>query len=427
MRRIVIAVAVLGFLPLFALFSSGSGEDQAPQAEAAITFWTMSLSPAFDDYINGVIAKFEASNPGVTVEWVDVPWGDMETRILAAAAGGTLPDVANLNLPFSQRLAENGVLINMDAAAAAARDEYFDGAWLASSFDDREVFALPWYITTNMIYYNAELFEAAGLSPDDPPSDFEQLREYARAIHTATGAYGYMTFFTGQFIMEELERMGIRLFSADFTRARFDQPAVHEAVVYYRSMLEEGLIPRETLISSAGTGEAIQLYSNGELAMFLGGTSHARMIRENSEQVYAATRVAPQIIGRGGKRNIAVMNVAVPESSPYAAEAVDFALFITNNENQVEFARAAGAIVPSTKDALDDPFFSESDGTAATDARIMSAREVAQGTVIFPPIQNWPEVRDVFINAFQRAVAGDGASTDLLVEAERRANELLSR
>ncbi|MCG8480726.1 MAG: sugar ABC transporter substrate-binding protein, partial [Spirochaetales bacterium] len=406
MRRIITAVAVLALLTVSPLFSSGSDEDSA--RDAGITFWTMSLSPAFDDYINGVIADFESVNPGVTVEWVDVPWGDMETRVLTAAASGTLPDVANLNLPFSQRLAENGVLVNMDEAASAARDDYFDGTWLASSYNG-EVFALPWYITTNMIYYNAELFEAAGLSPDAPPSDFDELREYARAVREATGAYGYMTFFNDQFIMEELERMGIRLFNEDFTRARFNEAAVYEAVEYYRSMLEEGLIPRETLISRSGTGEAIQLYSAGELAMFFGGTSHARMIRENSQEVYAATRVAPQIIGSGGKRNIAVMNIAVPESSPHVEAAVDFAMFITNNENQVAFARAAGAIVPSTRGALDDPFFSESDGTAATDARIMSAREVAEGTVIFPPIQNWPEVRDAFINAFQRSVAGDGA------------------
>ena len=415
----VLLLSVAAVLPL----SAGGGNEEAT-GDQEITFWTMSLSPRFDPYINSVIQQFEADTPGVTVNWVDVPWGDMETRVLTAAASDSLPDVINLNLPFSQQLAQNDLLVNMAVAAADVRDDYFDGTWAASTYGD-VVFALPWYITTNMIFYNRALFEAAGLDPDTPPETFDQLLQYARRIRSATGAYGYMTFFNDQFIMEELERKGVRLFNADFTEARFASADVLEAVEFYRTMLDEGLIPAETLTSQSGTGEAIQLFSAGELAMFFGGTSHARMIQENSQEVYANTAVGPQIIGSGGRRNIAVMNVAVPEASGAREAAIAFATFLTNNENQVVFAEDAGAIVPSTRGALDEPFFSQSDGTAATAARIMSAQEVAQGTVIFPPIQNWPEVRDAFITAFARAVAGDGDPADLLTEAQTTANGLL--
>ncbi len=424
---LIAAIAVVGAFATGTQEGTGSGTsaEQSGSEQQEITFWTMSLSPAFDDYINGVIDDFESQNPNVSVKWVDVPWGDMETKILTAAASDSMPDVVNLNLPFSQKLAQNDLLVDMEQAAADAKSQYFEGTWNASTYGD-VVFGVPWYITTNMIYYNEALFEEAGIDPDDPPDNFEELREYARAIKGETGAYGYMTFFNDQFIMEELERMGIRLFNSDFTKARFNTQAVRDAVAYYRSMLEEGLIPSQTLTSKSGTGEAIQLYSSGELAMFFGGTSHARMIRENSEAVYENTGVGPQIVGNDGKRNIAVMNIAVPKSTSAQDAAIDFATFITNNENQVAFAEEAGSIVPSTRKALDDPFFSESDGTASTEARIMSAQEVADGSVIFPPIQNWPEIRDAFINAFQRAVAGEGEPAELLARAEREANELLS-
>lgn len=429
MKRLVVLLmmTIIALAPVFAAGQQEGGEAAAEQTmeEQEITFWTMSLAPAFNDYLNGVITEFEAQNPNVTVEWVDVPWGDMETKILTAAASDTMPDVANLNLPFSQTLAQNGRLVDMSQEAADVRDRYFAGPWEASSYGDT-IFGLPWYITTNMIYYNRAIFEEAGLNPDDPPDNFDELYEYARAIKESTGAYGYMTFFNDQFIMEELERMGMRLFNEDFTEANFNTQAVRDAAAYYQRMLDEGLIPRQTLTSQSGTGEAIQLFSAGELAMFFGGTSHARMIQENSEEVYSNTGVAPQITGQGGKRNIAVMNVTVPESSDHKDAAVEFAKFLTNNENQVEFAREAGAIVPSTEASLEDSFFSEPDGTPATAARIMSAQEVASGSVIFPPIQNWPEIRDAFINAFQRSVAGEGNPQDLLAEAEATANELLN-
>lgn len=403
----------------------GSGEATASQEEPAeITFWTMSLAPRFNDYLNGVISEFETANPNVTVNWVDVPWGDMETKILTAAASDTLPDVANLNLPFSQKLAQNNLLVDMSEAASDVKGRFFEGTWNASSYGDT-IFALPWYITSNMVYYNKALFEEAGLDPDGSPESFEELYQYAREIKANTGAYGYMTFFNDQFIMEELERMGIRLFNDDFSEANFNTSEVRQAAEYYATMLEEGLIPSETLTSKSGTGEAIQLYSSGELAMFFGGTSHARMIEENSEEVYENTGVGPQIRGTGGKSNIAVMNIVVPESTEHPEAALAFAKFLTNNENQVVFAKDAGSIVPSTKAALEDDFFSKSDGEPSTAARIMSAREVSQGSVIFPPIKNWPEIRDAFINAFAQAVAGEGDASQLLQNAEATANSLL--
>ncbi len=422
MKKILI---MLSLLALVSSVSFAAGRPEATDARQEITFWTMSLSPAFDDYLNGVIASFEQANPNVSVNWVDVPWGDTETRVLTAAASGTLPDVINLNLPFSQRLAQNNLLVDMNDAASDVRGDFFEGTWDASTYEGT-VFGLPWYITSNMIFYNRSLFEQAGLDPDSPPTSFDELLSAARAIRENTGSYGYMTFFQDQFIMEELERMGIRLFNEDFTQAQFNTPAVREAAAFYGTMLSENLIPSETITARSGTGEAIQLFSAGELAMFLGGTTHARMIRENSQTIYDNMGVGPQIRGEDGKSNIAVMNIVVPTTSDHREASLAFAKYLTNNDNQVEFARQAGTIVPSTRAALDDPFFSESDGTASADARIMSAVEVSQGSVIFPPIQNWPDIRDAFLEAFARAVIGDADPETVLQNAEDIANGLLN-
>ncbi len=424
MKKILTLVVAISILVTTGLFAQGSNETTSNQKKT-VTFWTMSLSPSFDDYLNGVIEEFETQNTNVEINWIDVPWGDTETRVLTAATSNTLPDVINLNLPFSQKLAQNDLLVNMNEKASDVKDDYFEGCWEASTYNGK-VFALPWYITSNMVYYNKALFEQAGLDPNTYPTTFDELYSYAKQIHDKTGAYGYMTFFQDQFIMEELERMGIRLFNENFSKAQFNTPQVIAAANYYKKMLDEKLIPSETITSKSGTGEAIQLYSTGELAMFFGGTSHARMIKDNSQEIYNETGVAPQIIGENGKSNIAVMNIVVPKSSKVLDEALAFSKFLTNNTNQVKFAKAAGAIVPSTKDSLKDDFFSVSDNTAATEARIMSAKEVSRGTMIFPPMQNWTEIRDAFIEAFAKAATGNGDASQLLQAAQDKANSFLS-
>src|SRR5690554_711761 len=112
MSRKLATMLAVGLVLVFAV----AGIAQA--ADKEITFWTLQLSPDFDDYINGVIADFEAQNPGVKVIWQDIPFDVAEQRTLTAAASNRLPDVMNLNTDYLKKLAALGVLVNMDEAAA---------------------------------------------------------------------------------------------------------------------------------------------------------------------------------------------------------------------------------------------------------------------------------------------------------------------
>ncbi len=418
------ALAISVVLLLSASFVFAGGAQEEPEGPEEITFWTIQLSPTFDDYIENLIADFEDMHGDVTVDWVDVPFGDIETRITTAAASGDMPDVVNLNPEFAQQLAEFGVLVDMNEHAADVKDDFYPGTWEASELDG-VAFGLPWYITASVMFYNQELFEEAGV-PVESPRTFEEAIEVARTVHEETGAYGYMTILSEQFIMEELEKMGIRLFNEDYTEARFASDEVLEMVDVYAELIEDGVMPRDAL--TEGTGEAIQLYSAGELAMFQGGTTHARMIEDNSEAVYNVTGVGPQPLSEGGKSNIAVMNIGVAEDSAHRETALEFAEFVTNLENQLAFAEEAGTVIPPNRGATDDPFF-QADGTddANTLARVESAGQIPEGEVIFRPLSNWAEIRDTFIEAFGQAVAGDGDPEELLQLAEETANRHLGQ
>ena len=68
-----------------------------------LDFWTMQLSPKFDAYFEQVIDQFEKDNPDIKVKWTDVPWAAMQSKILAAVAAKTAPDVVNLNPDFASQ------------------------------------------------------------------------------------------------------------------------------------------------------------------------------------------------------------------------------------------------------------------------------------------------------------------------------------
>ena len=65
------------------------------EAGATIKFWTFYLSPTFDGYIKDTIARFEATYPGVKVDWEDHQ-ATFQDDLNNAFAAGNAPDVINL-------------------------------------------------------------------------------------------------------------------------------------------------------------------------------------------------------------------------------------------------------------------------------------------------------------------------------------------
>ena len=60
-----------------------------------------------------MIANYEKENPDVEVNWTDIPYADMQSKLVAAVAGGTAPDVVNLNTQFALTLAGKGALVDL--------------------------------------------------------------------------------------------------------------------------------------------------------------------------------------------------------------------------------------------------------------------------------------------------------------------------
>ena len=85
-----------GLVALVLAALAGCGPDKRdPQT---IEFWTLQLSPTFDDYINGLVRSYEAAHPGVTVRWVDVPYEGITQKFLNAIAAGQAPAATTLRI-----------------------------------------------------------------------------------------------------------------------------------------------------------------------------------------------------------------------------------------------------------------------------------------------------------------------------------------
>lgn len=393
--------------------------------DVTVEFWTMQLKPTFTDYINGVIEDFEAENPGVEIKWVDVPWSDMEKKLLSSAAAGNAPDVANLNVPFSMQIAELGGLVDMDKNLSEdVKDRYFESVWSSNTYQG-QTHAIPWYLSTSITMYNAQIFEEAGLDPDNPPEKYSQLLEVGRQIKEETGKYLMLPPIaeTGRYL-EYMVRQGIPLLNEDRTEAAFNTEESVDFLEMWVEMFEEGIIPRETI--TEGHNAAVDLYQSNQAAILLTGPQFLDRVQENAPGIYENTRVAPEITGEAGKVGVAVMNIAVLKDTEHQEESIEFAKFITNDKNQLDFAKIV-TILPSTKEAAADPFFTDVDPDSKKDmAKKVSAEQLNRAENLIPPMSNQNDLNEVINQMVQNALLGEKTAAEAIADAEAEWNEILA-
>lgn len=399
---------------------SASSNESASEGEnelsGEITFWTLQLSPDFDDYINGVIASFEEKHPNVKVNWQDIPFDQAEQRMLTAAAGGTLADVMNVNTDYLKKLAALGAVVNMDEAAADVKDDFFPGIWSAGELDG-VVYAIPWYVSSGGLLYNPELLEKAGYT--EPPKTYDEAWEMSRKIKEATGAYGQTL---GDFHLY-LPREGIPLVSEDLTKAAFNTPEALELLTRLKGYYDEGLVPDEILLGQAKMNE---WYAEEKVAWWSTGPQLYRQVRDIAPEVYEKSDAAPSLVGKADVIHASIMNIAVAESSKNKDAAIAFAKHVTNAENQLAFSKIV-AIMPSVIEATKDPFFQEGKDSddPSEKGKYYSAQQLTKAVNLFPPVEEISKIHQVINDEFKRVLLENKDPQQALDDAEAQVNELL--
>ena len=391
-----------------------------------IEFWTMQLQPKFTDYFNPLITRFEAENPGVKVRWVDIPWAAMENKILTAVSAKTAPDVVNLNPGFASQLASRNAWLELDnRVPESVRQQYLPNIWKDSTLNGKS-FGIPWYLTSRVTIYNKELLQKAGIS--QPPATYTELAQVAKQIKDKTGKYAFFVTVvpedSGE-VLESFVQMGVDLVDAQ-GKAAFNTPKGKAAFQYWVDFYQQGLMPKEAL--TQGHRRAIELYQQGETALLSSGAEFMDTIAKNAPSIAKASATAPQMTGETGKKNVAVMNIVIPRDTDNPDAALKFALFVTNSENQLAFAKAAN-VLPSTLEALQQYRRSLTrDGKAlpVEQARDISASQMEQAQVLIPTMKNLNKLQKAIYENLQAAMLGEKTVDQAVADAAQQWDSSLS-
>lgn len=355
-----------------------------------VVFWTLQMSD-FAPYINGVIKEFETQNPQIKIKWVDVPFSEGEKRTLASVLSDNPPDLVNLNPDFSATLAQKGALYEIPKSKTL---QYNPSIMDALTYKGK-IYSIPWYATSAITIYNKKLLGKAGIAL---PKTYDETSSAAQKVKSNTGAYIFIPNITeNDTFLKILNKYGV----SDFDTINTAKSV--KVFAMFKNLYDTGLIPKETITITLQ--EALEKYM-AEKALYIGaGANFLNMIKENAPSVYNDTDVAPQITGETGQYDFSLMNFVIPQRAKHKTEALEFALFLTNEKNQLSLAKQANILAVNQK-TLENEFYTKYEtGNLPAKARVISAKQLNNIKPVYKTKRNQKEINNIINSALQKILS----------------------
>lgn len=170
---------------------SGSGGAADGKVQIRVATFPPGADKAAYDAFAAQEKQFEKLNPDIDIIGVEYEWTG--PTFAAQLAGGSLPDVFTVPFTDTKTLLENGQLADVtDAIKELGYTDKFNPIVLDGvTGSDGKIYGFPRQAYAMGLHYNRDLFLAAGLDPDKPPTTWDEIRADAKIIAEKTGKAGY--------------------------------------------------------------------------------------------------------------------------------------------------------------------------------------------------------------------------------------------
>jgi multiple sugar transport system substrate-binding protein len=308
-----------------------------------------------------IIPRFEKLNPGIKVDSVYVPYGDLLTKFISSSAAGNPPDVLRSDIAWVAQLSQQGLLVNVSKLSgfAAIKKASLPGP-LATTEVNGRYWGFPDDTNTQALYWNKADFAAAGIS--GPPTTIDQLVSDAQALTVSSkqqyglGVDGTDIWNTAPYIWS----MGGSFTNGKYSEASgyMDSPATVTAVTTLVNLLKAGNIGSDFQGgASAVSGEAG--FPKGQYAMYIDGPW---AVPTYSGEGFTDYGIAPFPSGAGGSvSTVGGEDTVVAKDGHHISAAEKFAEFLDTPFAQLAMAKQGDMSALKTtaaQEVKDTPYYS---------------------------------------------------------------------
>jgi multiple sugar transport system substrate-binding protein len=405
----------------------GEVKGVAPKGDGNLTLWVAGNGPDVQASFNTVIANFEKDNPGFHVDVQYIGWGDISTKLTTAFTGNVGPDVFMHGVAASAGFMSKGQIIDLTPyyEKMADKDDFYPAMIKAGTVDGK-LAMMPAEVTNYMLIYRKDLFTAAGLDPENPPTTWDELIADAQKLTQSDDkgitVAGLQMPYNDNADCEMafapiLRTFGGDLMSTDGKTVAFNSDAGTQALQMYVDLVQKYKV--SSIIDLPGDPN-VSLLGRGAAAMIISGQFDLSDIKTNSPDIYKQIGVALPPVGTSGKpvtmSSFSGFMISKDSKnpddawtlisyleSPSALEAIDSAsLFLAPRQSM-----ATASYI------TDDPLF----------AKFQDALTYGQGN---PNVPAWIPIRNALGEQIIAALNGKVTVAQALQLAEKNANDAIA-
>lgn len=395
--------------------SGGGDNGGGADGEVSLTFWNGFTGPD-GPALEQVIEDFNASQDEVTVTAEIMPWDTLYQKVLTAVAGNDGPDIIAMSAGRMPQFAQQGMFESVDDYYA---DSANDSAALAPAAIEASVFegvnyGVPVNFTPMMMYYNKDLFEAAGLDPEAPPTTWDEFAEIVPQLTVDENGDGkpeqYATALgdheTVPVFMSLPWGTGGGVVSDDGKTSMLGDPATLDALNFWVDLVKD---QKASPLGLSGA-DADKLFLTGKAATEIVGP----WMTTGFDEAGLNYGIAPPPAGPDSDAilaDVVSMGIAAGADDATKQAAYDFFAYWNSKEGQITWSSGSG-FPPNRADVADQvtssPYPAVFGAADVVDrSKILLAGVAAGGTIgetIF-----WPTL--------QRALNGEGTVDELFSAA----------
>jgi multiple sugar transport system substrate-binding protein len=231
------------------------------------------------------VDEFKTKNPNIKVETEDVPYGDMNKKILTQGATGTLADMFPGHTRWNGQIRGKGICLDLDPLVKANPSETkFDDFFPSIIADargpgaDGKLFEFPTIAHSGgniIVAVNLDLLEKAGVKAPESLTEWttDDLEKLGRgAARPKDGIYGLQLIMNSPLYATQITRSWSTtapksspdswVLSPDFKKSQLGAAPVKAAFEWYRKMIGDGIVPTSDL---GNPGSGLDFFTAGKV------------------------------------------------------------------------------------------------------------------------------------------------------------------
>lgn len=285
MKKKLLSLVLAGAMAITALTGCGSSGKASSAASTAgseaastttdngsgktkLSLWTV-FTGSDGDILKKIIKDYNKTNKDNIEVDVDIMDNDtLQSKLPTAISTKTGPSFVLMGIEYLKQYVSNDCLEDISDfwdKTGMDKNNFYKNV-LAKSYVGDKQYGVPMQYNLQYLYYNKDLFKAAGLDPSNPPKTFDELEQDAKKLtNSSKGQYGLALPKDYGYYVQYLWGNGGDVVDTEKGKNLINSEENVKTLKWLQQMMKEGVSPQCT------AAEADTMFQSGQVAMCMSG------------------------------------------------------------------------------------------------------------------------------------------------------------